>query len=160
MGGQHRRPVVQAAMLSAAIVVALLAPFTSGSAAAATVSFPNAPLASWRTDGVGYATLVVGNTAYVGGSFSTVRSPNGATVAARANLAAFDLSTGALLTAFQANTNGPVRALADDGVRLYVGGSYTTINGVSRGRLAAVDPVTGTVNPTWTASTNSNVYDL
>jgi hypothetical protein len=159
-GGLMRRGLMRAALLSATVVTMLLAPFASGTAAAATASFSNTPLRSWRADGVGYAALVVGDTVYVGGSFSTVTSPDGATVVNRANLAAFDVRTGALITGFQANTNGPVRALAYDGVRLYVGGSYTTINGVSRNRLAAVDPVTGTVNPTWVANANSNVYDL
>lgn len=123
-------------------------------------SFVVRPLASWRTDGEGLATVVVGNVAYVGGTFGTVRSPDGATVRSHANLAAFDVRTGALIDGFRANTNGAVRSLVYAGGRLYLGGSFTTVNGVGRARLAAVDPATGTVDAGWSADTNSNVYGM
>jgi len=148
--------VVGAAMLVAAV------PFVARSASASTevAHFQNVPLASWRADGVGWTTLVVGNRVYVGGDFATVRSPDGTTVVAKANLAAFDLSTGALVDTFTANTNGVVRSLAYDGNQLYVGGSFTRVNGVSRGRVAALDPTTGAVSAAWSADASSNVYAL
>jgi hypothetical protein len=121
--------------------------------------FASTPLASWRAEGVGWASLVVGDTLYVGGTFATVRSPDGATTVARANLAAFDLRTGALRAGFRADTNGDVRALASDGTHLFVGGAFSTVNGTSRLRLAAVDLATGAV-ASWRADANSNVYAL
>ncbi len=124
------------------------------------VGYASAPLASWRAEGIGHAVLLVGDVVYVGGEFATVVSPDGAQRVDRANLAAFDARTGALLDDFQADTNGPVRALATDGVRLFVGGSFTTVGGVGRSRLAAVDPVTGAVDLVWSAPANSNVYGL
>ena len=42
-------------------------------------------------------------------------------------------------TGFVADTNGAVNALATDGTRLFVGGSFTTIKGVSRSRVASVN---------------------
>jgi hypothetical protein len=138
-------------------ITAMLAP---SAASAALARFPNAPLASWRADGVGFSALVVGDTAYVGGTFSTVRSPDGSTVVNRGNFAAFDVRTGALIAGFQANTNDTVRAIAYDGTRLYIGGSFTTVNGVTRQRVAAVDPVTGAVSTTWVANASSNVSSL
>ncbi|WP_426572093.1 YncE family protein [Aquihabitans sp. McL0605] len=123
-------------------------------------SYVTTPLSSWRADGEGLATIVVGTTAYVGGTFGTVRSPNGATIVARTNLAAFDVRTGALIAGFQANANGAVRSLAYAGGRLYVGGSFTSVNGVARSRLAAVDATTGAVVTSWSADANSNVYAM
>jgi trimeric autotransporter adhesin len=40
-------------------------------------------------------------------------------------------------------------ALSPNGSRLYVGGTFATIGGVSRSGLAAIDTATGTVDPTW-----------
>jgi hypothetical protein len=156
----HRRTArLAAAVVSAVAVLSCALVVGAPAVGAATVSFRNAPVASWRLDGVGYATTVVGNTVYVGGQFSTATSPGGQRVS-RANLAAFDATTGALRTAFVANTNGPVRALVSDGSRLYVGGSYSSIGGQSRQRLAAVDLTTGSVVGSWSANANSNVYGL
>lgn len=138
----------------------LLAACDPVSAEVEPVRYQNVPLASWRLDGVGWATEIIGDTLYVGGSFTTVTSPDGSTSVPRSNLAAFDLATGALRPAFRADANGVVRALATDGTRLFVGGSFTTVNGTSRQRLAAVDPTTGAVAPLWNAPSNSNIYAL
>ena len=107
-----------------------------------------------------YATAVIGDTVYAGGNFSQVRNQGGTQTLARANLAAFDRTTGAVRTTFAADTNGIVRALTTDGTRLFVGGSFTTIGGQSRSRLAALDPTTGAVNAGFVANTTSHVYAL
>lgn len=128
-------------------------------AGAATVRFSNRPVAGWRAVGVGQAVLVVGDTVYVGGDFSTIRNNSGSATVSRANLAAFDVATGVLRTSFRADTNGTVRALATDGSRLFVGGSFSRVNGTARSRLAAVDLDSGAVQ-SFTADANSNVYAL
>lgn len=156
--GRRQRWIVGLVALLAAAVPLVARPADAASTGPA--HFQNAPIASWRVDGVGQTTLVVGSTVYVGGQFGTARSPDGTSSAARANLAAFDLTTGALIAGFTANTNGVVRSLAASDGKLYVGGSFTSINGVSKGRLAAVDLSTGAVDRTWTADTNSNVYGI
>jgi hypothetical protein len=117
-------------------------------------------LLSWRIDGVGLATLVVGDTVYVGGTFTKASSPDGSTVTNRANLAAFSATTGALLSSFRADSNDAVRTLAYDGRNLYVGGSFTQIGGMARSRLAALNPSTGAVRRKWQANASSNVYGL
>lgn len=132
----------------------------TGVSAAGVATFSSSPVPSWRVDGVGRATLLVGDTVYVGGSFGKVTSPDGASTADRANLAAFSASTGALKGTFRADTDGAVRALAFDGVNLYVGGSFVTVGGVSRSRLAALDPASGAVRSTWKANASSHVYAL
>ena len=101
-------------------------------AGAAPVRVSRVPASGWSTNGTVYATAIIGDTVYAGGTFTQVRSPNGTQTVARTNLAAFDRATGAVRTAFVANTNDRVRALAVDGSRLYVGGSFTTIGGVAR----------------------------
>ena len=129
-------------------------------AAALPVTFAALPLPGDQLDGEGLAVVQLGGIAYVGGLFTTVRDQAGAPVATRANLAAFDLTTGRLVSTFRADTNGPVRALATDGVRIYAGGSFTTVNGAARSRLAALDPITGAVDPAFHPSANSNVYGI
>jgi len=143
-----------------AVLATLLPTIAPRAGAAESAPFHETPIAAWRTNGVGYASLVVGNVVYVGGTFSTVRNPSGSATVSRANLAAFDIYTGALLTSFTANTNGIVRALATDGSRLYVGGLFTSVNGTTRRRVAAVNLTTGAVDPGWSADASSNVYAL
>ncbi len=152
------RSAVTAAIVAAASGVAVVAyPVNAG---AATTGFSTTPVASWRANGVGYATLVVGSTVYVGGSFTSVTNPNGSTRVNRANVAAFDLTTGALKTAFRADTNGTIRALAYDGKNLYLGGAFTAVNGSGRSRIAAVDPVSGAVRTWWNATASWTVNSL
>jgi hypothetical protein len=117
-----------------------------------------APLRSDRVDGVGLATVILGNRVYLGGTFSNVRNQAGTTLGHRVNLVAFDRATGAYLSSFRADTNGPVRTLSTDGTSIFVGGSFSTINGVSRANLAAVDPYSGAVRSGFSANANSNVY--
>jgi hypothetical protein len=121
--------------------------------------FPDTPLASWRLDGQGYASVILGDTVYVGGSFGTATSPDGSQTATRHNLAAFDLATGELRPDFVVDTDGLVRDLVVDGDRLFVAGDFSTIGGVARARLASVDLTTGSVearNP----RVNASVYKI
>jgi hypothetical protein len=127
--------------------------------ALAAVQVADTPTAAWRVNGPSYAVKVVGGTTFVGGSFTQATAPDG-TRRHRANLAAFDTRTGALLEGFRADTDGPVRALAVNTTTLWVGGSYTRINAVYRSRLAAVDSTSGAVRAGFSADANSNVYGL
>jgi hypothetical protein len=127
--------------------------------AATAVPYSSTPVASWRTDGVGYATAIIGNTAYVGGDFTHVISPNGSQTLSRTGLAAFDLTTGALISTFTANVNGTVYSLATDGTKLFVGGTFSTVNGAAHQNIAAVDPTTGAALA-WKGSAGGTVYAL
>jgi hypothetical protein len=93
---------------------------------------------------------------FAGGTFASV---NGT---ARANLAAFDTATGALVDGFVANTDKTVRdiQLSADGASLYVGGLFKTVNGVSRGRLAKLNAATGVVDGTWKPKASAEVKTL
>jgi WD40 repeat protein len=107
-------------------------------------------------DGQVYATLVVGDTVYVGGSFTHAQTQGGAS-ASRANLAAFDLDTGALLGGWRADVTGQVRSLASSGGFLYVGGGYTRIGGLAQARLARVSLATGAVDTGFRPQLDSQV---
>src|SRR5262245_55550922 len=101
------------------------------------------PISSWGVDGQAKTALVIGNVLYVGGHFNNAVSPTGAS-APRANLAAFCLADGNLLTTFAANFGGgDVNALATDGANLFVGGGFTTLNGVASNRLVKLNAGSG-----------------
>ncbi|SBS71213.1 PKD domain-containing protein [uncultured Microbacterium sp.] len=97
--------------------------------------------------GVVYATEIVGNTVYAGGSFATARpagSPAGTNEVTRSNFLAFNLTTGNLLP-LTANFNGTVRDIAatPDGSKLVVVGNFTQVNGITRNRVAVFDLPSG-----------------
>lgn len=122
---------------------------------------PTPRTTTWSpTDGRVYAIERIGDTVYVGGSFTNLRSPNGATQA-RSRLAAFDAATGALLP-WNPGANGEVRALqaSSDGSGLFVGGAFSSIAGVNRNRLAELSPSTGALVAGFTATANSTVLAL
>ncbi len=156
---QGRRKLEQ--QLAAAIVaLALLAltVFASLPAGAATIAFSPTPHDGWDTNGTVYAVKVVGDTLYIGGSFTQVRSATGQ-VEPRANLAAISLDTGTLLP-FRADTDTPVRAIEGDGATVWVGGSFSKVNGAYRRRIAAVDATTGQVSSRYAVGVSSTVYAI
>jgi WD40 repeat protein len=144
-------------MVVATGAVVALVVATGGAAAAAVPQGP--PALSGGVDGQVYATLVVGNTVYVGGSFAHAQTRAGASVN-RTDLAAFNLSTGALLASWSANTNGTVRSLASDGSFLYVGGTFGTVGGLAQADLARVSLTTGAVDGGFRPRLNGGVLAL
>ncbi len=132
----------------------------SPAAAVGPVTYSSIPLPSWRVNGTGRAVVKIGNAVYVGGSFSSATSFDGARSAARANLAAFDATTGELLAGFRADTNGAVYDIQTDGTSLFIGGTFTTVGGTSRRRLAAIDPATGALRASFRADADRTVYHL
>ena len=111
-----------------------------------TVTADSLPTA--QHDGVAWQAVTLGNTVYVAGRFSNAR-PYGASpgtqLVSRRNLLAFDLTTGVLKSNWAPVLNGQALSIAasPDGSRIYVGGDFTTVNGVTRNRIAALDPNTG-----------------
>jgi hypothetical protein len=114
--------------------------------------------------GAVYKFVQVGTTMYAGGAFSSVSTPAGVRPGgtfARSNLVAFDASTGVISTSFAPSINGEVWALASDGTSLWVGGTFTSINGVARLGLAKLNPVTGAVDTAFNARlTSGKVTEL
>ena len=114
-----------------------------------------------QINGVVWSQAIVGNTVYAGGSFSSARpagSPAGTNEPPRSNLLAYNLTTGALITSFNPSVNAQVDIVraSPDGKTLYVGGSFTSINGVAEYRVAAFDVASGNLLP-FSAGTDSQV---
>jgi putative cell wall-binding protein len=82
-----------------------------------------------------------GTTLYVGGDFTSIDGDP------RNRLAAIDTTNstpGSYLTAWDPNVDAVVRAMVLNGTTLYVGGEFSTVDGATRNRLAAVDTATTT----------------
>jgi hypothetical protein len=97
---------------------------------------------SWQTNSTVWAIAAAQGVVFTGGDFTSVRPPGaaaGTSETARAHLAAFNATTGALVTTFNHNVNGAIRSLAKspDGTTLYAGGDFTTVDGSPRAHLAA-----------------------
>ena len=91
---------------------------------------------------------IKGDTVFAGGKFTSARpagAAEGTSESARGNLLAYSLSTGVLNTGFKPVLNGEAKvlALSPDQTRLYVGGSFTTVNGASRARHRGVRHLDG-----------------
>lgn len=118
-----------------------------------------------QIDGVVYAQEVVGNTVYVGGSFAKARpagSPAGTNETPRANLLAYNLTTGALITSWNPGTNGTVLDIkkSADGSRLYVAGMFSQAAGAWRYRVAAFDTATGALITSWAPEANGRIDSI
>ena len=139
------------ACLAAAVVTVAL-PSVSRATPAATPA-----LQTWGASGAVRSEVILGNTLYFGGAFTSVISPDGLTTVVRRHLAAVDLTTGELLP-WAPGTNGSVEAMVTDGSSIFLGGSFTTVNGLAHPRLAAVDTA-GTLLP-WAARASGTVQAL
>lgn len=122
-------------------------------------------LATTQIDGVAWSQVVVGDTVYVGGKFTTARpagSPAGSNTTPRNNFLAYNVTTGVLLTSVNVQANAQVRVVAasPDGTRVYLGGDFTTLNGASYYRLAAISTATGQVITSFRPIFDSQVRSL
>ena len=124
--------------------------------------------------GEAHAVAQIGNTIYVGGSFTSVGYGSG--TIARAYLAALDATSGLLVDgfnprpdnavdsllnpSFHPQPNASVLTMALSGRTLYLGGKLSSIAGVTRLRLAAVDAISGGLGTKLTLAPNAAVRDL
>ena len=92
---------------------------------------------------------------YAGGLFNRI---GGCTPCDR--LAMLDPATGAANPTFHPQPNAGVLKLALSGRTLYLGGKFTSVAGVTRLRLAAVDAITGGLGTRLTLAANAAVRDL
>lgn len=115
----------------------------------ADVVVPLSPTAdmTWHTNGMVRAIVQVGDRVYLGGRFTELRERSiqktgGATIPV-ANLGVLDAATGTGLSGFAPAvggvTNATVYAMAVWNQRLFIGGKFSTVNGVTIKNLAAID---------------------
>jgi large repetitive protein len=108
---------------------------------------------------------VVGNQVYVAGGFTSLRNQTATntTTVNQAYLAAYDLSTGLISTQFRpVFGEGTVDAVeaSPDGTKLYVAGTFNTVNGVTKRNIARLNPTTGAPIEEFTANANNKVNEL
>ena len=120
-----------------------------GPAQATSRSVGDVPDPMYQTNGKVDAVLSVGDTIYIGGTFTSVRpagAPAGTDEVSRSRLAAFSRSTGALLR-WNPGVGHQVNALAasPNGRIIYVGGRFMRLGGLPRHNIGAVRASTGRV---------------
>jgi PKD repeat protein len=126
---------------------------------------PDAPRTNQPTitDGEIWDIEVVGNIAYVAGTFTSIRQPNNGAVINQPMLAAYNWNTGAIVTGFRPTfTAGRVDAVeaSPDGTKLYISGDFGTVNGLNKKAVARISPTTGAPIDTFTANGNGKVNEL
>jgi PKD repeat protein len=115
------------------------------------------------SDGEIFDMAVIGTRIYVAGSFTGLANVGGAKVP-QASLAAYDYNTGQILTTFRPTFDGSVTSVeaSPDGTKLFVGGTFNTVNGVTSRKVASLNPTTGAPVASFkvTAVTNNPVSAL
>ncbi len=146
------------AAAAATVTTLALAPPVAGSQSQpAVVSAVPSTTTPHAVDGDGVANAAVntfaqvGSVMYAGGTFHIVQNPNRKVTWTRSNLFSFDVNTGEP-TNWAPQVDGEVWRTFYIAPYLYVGGSFTTADGVS-GRLVRyrVDSGTPVIDPSWSA---------
>ena len=150
--------VVLAALVGAQSAVADTAPVDP----AEPVTYAADSLPTVQIDGVVWDQAIVGNTVYAVGNFATARpagSAPGVNTVTRKNMLAYNLTTGALITSFAPSFNAQVRSISatPDGSRIYVGGEFTQVSGVTRNLVAGFSTATGALLTSFAPSFNARV---
>ncbi|MGH3102234.1 MAG: hypothetical protein ACRDPU_14705, partial [Thermoleophilia bacterium] len=150
--------------LGLSMVVAAVPTVASASIALGTVVSANpANFTPNVASGAVHKFVQVGGTMYAGGAFSSVSTPAGVSPGgtfARSNIVAFNASTG-VVSSFAPTVNGAVWAMASDGTSLWIGGSFSSVNGVARRGVAKLNRTTGAVDTAFNANfASGNVTDL
>jgi PKD repeat protein len=113
------------------------------------------------------------NRVFIAGSFTSIANTiTPTTTINQANLASYNYQTGLIDTSFRPTFNGGVAAVeaSPDGTKLFVAGSFNTVNGVAEQKVASLNLTTGAPLSTFAfaqstnnqatalAATNSTVY--
>jgi len=112
------------------------------------------------TNGAAYKSAEANGMLYVGGSFTSVTAAAGTSPAGtftRNHILAFNAATGSISTSFAPNVNSDVWAIVASGTSLYIGGAFTSVNGVARRGLAKVNATTGAVDTAFNAGIASGM---
>jgi PKD repeat protein len=114
-------------------------------------------------DGKVEALVQVDNRIIAGGIFTQVQAAGGTgPIYPRSNIFAFDATTGAIDTNFVPVFDDEVTAIAasPDGLSLYVGGAFSTVNTKTARKVAKISASTGAKDPLYSGGANGRVNDL
>ncbi len=113
-------------------------------------------------DGQVNAILQVGTKVIVGGTFTQVRRANTSAFLTRNYLFAFDMNTGVIDPNFVPILNRSVEALAlgPDGSSVFVGGDFSTVNGLSYKKVVRLNIADGSIVTAFKANASALVQDL
>ncbi|MBZ5739515.1 PKD domain-containing protein [Nocardioides mangrovi] len=118
----------------------------------------------WQPNGEVDALETGNGLIYAGGNFTSVKPGSGqsGSTTTRTYIAAFNASDGTLNTAFNVTLNGRVYSLdmSPDNKTLYIGGQFSTVNGTSRNKLAAVNATTGALVTAFAPNPNRPVRSI
>ncbi|MGC4888808.1 Ig-like domain-containing protein [Micromonospora sp. DT227] len=104
---------------------------------------------------------VIGNRVFIAGTFTSIANVGGTAIAQK-SLASYNLDTGKVDTGFKPTIDGAVAAVeaSPDGTSLYIAGSFNTINGVTKRKIARLNPTTGAPVAAFTATANARATAL
>ena len=172
LGGWSRIRTIVGIVVSTALLTAGFAGLPAAQADTAPTS-PSTPetvsadaLPTWQVTGVVWGQAVVGNTVYATGNFTKARPSGmwqgGPTEITVGHLIAYDITTGNRIASFNhiLNAQGLAVAASPDGKTVYVGGDFTTVDGVARQHIAAFDTATGALLNTFSPVVNGQVKAL
>ena len=105
------------------------------------------------------------NRVFIAGNFTSLANTvSPTTTVNQAGLASYNLTTGLIDTQFRPTFNGGVGAVeaSPDGTKLFVAGSFNTVNGVAKQKLASLNLTTGAPLTTFgfSNSTNNQIESL
>jgi hypothetical protein len=106
------------------------------------------------------AIVQVGDTVVVGGTFTSV-TPSGGSTQSRNYLFAFDATSGALVSSFAPALNGDVNEViaGPTANTVYVGGSFTQVNGANASHVTLLNITTGAVSGGFKAAATNGVVN-
>ncbi len=100
----------------------------------------------------------IGNRVFIAGTFTSIRNntTTNTTTVAQPSLAAYNIDTGLIDTAFRPVFGGggveEVEA-SPDGTKLFIVGRFNSVNGVTKRKVASINPTTGATITGFTANT-------
>lgn len=155
----RRRGGMLAAGLTLALGAAVLGAGGAGAAPGRPDMPSSVPVASTPAinNGQVHALARVGSAMVIGGTFTSVSQPGTTAPVGRTRIAAFDAASGTV-SSFNPNVNGSVEAVAAGPMpgTVYIGGTFTSVNGVSANRVALLALNTGQLVPGFSIATGFN----
>ena len=166
--GPRRRGLVAALTVVVGSTSSVLAPGLPAAASQVPAALPSANPANFTPNvenGEVDTIWQVGSRVIIGGTFTSISNAtqNGGAPFTRNRIAAFNATTGVVDAAFNPNASGNVNVVipSADPNSVYVAGSFTTIGGVTRSRVARINVADGSVVAGFNAGTiNAQVRDL